>query len=83
MALTRIVNTDSSWRSYSYPAMAISGARLGNWRAVKPNFVAHGDRSTQAHGSSEEPNRNIRPSVHTDVNAEDVCADANQDTPID
>ncbi len=36
MTFVRISSQNSAWRSFSYPAAGVSGARQGDWRALKP-----------------------------------------------
>ncbi len=83
MAFTRIATSDSEWRSFSYPALAVSGARLSHWRAIVPHFVARGVRPTSVLSPQEGESADAQPDVRTDINPQRTLADGKQDTPMD
>ncbi len=56
MGFTRVA-TSSAWRSYASPTTEGSGARLGDWRALKPRFVIHRTWPTLAQAMLEEKTR--------------------------
>ncbi len=83
MAFTRIATSDSEWRSFSYPAPTVSGARLCHWRAIVPHFVARGARSTSVHSSWEGESTGAQADTRADINSQSIPADGKQDTPMD
>ncbi len=56
MGLTRIA-TSSAWRSYASPTTEVSGARLGDWRALKPHIASRRAWPTLALSAPDEETR--------------------------
>ncbi len=78
MGFIRSVPSNPAWRSYAYPAMQVSGTRLGDWRTLASRFATRGAWSSLAHPSGEGEDQS-----HSQVSAEthEDLQDESQDMP--